>query len=127
MAHVLLVDDCGPIRSALSRYLTLHRHTVTDVSSAREALERVGPDVDVVVTDLTMPGMGGAELLRALGDRGVTAPVILMSGRLPYPDEAAGAAFVLQKPFGPEKLCEAIDRALTGVKRERVAAGAPIS
>lgn len=112
MAHILLVDDHDAVRSALVRYLRLHGHIVTDVASARAALEHAYDPFDVVVTDLKMPGLGGAELVRALRAHDVDAPVILMSGRFPHAEEAAVADFVLQKPFSPEVLCNAIDRVL---------------
>lgn len=112
MAHILLVDDHQAVRSALVRYLRLHGHSVTEVASARAALEHAGESFDVVVTDLKMPGLGGAELVRGLRARGVDAPVVLMSGRFPHAEEAAVADFVLQKPFSPEVLCSTIDRVL---------------
>lgn len=124
MPHILLVDDHHAVRSALVRYLRLRGHTVTDVASAREALERADQGIDVVVTDLQMPGLGGAELARNLRDRNVEAPVILMSGRFPHAEEAAVADFVLQKPFGPEALCKAIDRVLGEASRDGGVAGA---
>lgn len=113
MAHVLLVDDYRPIRSAVTRYLRLYGHTVTEAANFRSALERVDDGVDVVVTALTMPGRSGAELFRALRGRGMTAPVIMMSGRFPAPEEMFGAAFVLQRPFEPMALLHAVDHVLS--------------
>jgi DNA-binding NtrC family response regulator len=112
MARILLVDDDQAVSSALARYLQMHGHLVANVSSARAALDLVNTETDVVITDLSMPGMGGAGLMQALRERAVDAPVILMSGRLPYPEESAGAAYVLHKPFGPDKLVAAIERVL---------------
>lgn len=123
MANVLLVDDHVAVRSAVSRYLTRRGgHEVTEADSGRSALEKVGPDVDVVVTDLEMPGMGGAQLLEALRERGIHAPVILMSGRFPHQEEAARAAYVLLKPFNPQELCDLIDRFARGAPTEDVTA-----
>lgn len=124
MPHILLVDDHTAVRSALVRYLRLHGHAVTDVASARAALEHAEKRFDVVVTDLQMPGLGGAELARSLRIRGVDAPVILMSGRFPHAEEAAVADFVLQKPFGPAALCDAIDHVLGRDSEDGGVAGA---
>lgn len=124
MAHILLVDDHHAVRSALVRYLRLHGHTVTDVDSARAALERAHEPFDVLVTDLQMPGLDGAELARSLRARGVDGPIILMSGRHPDAEEAAVADFVLQKPFGPDALCKAIDGVLGSEPGEGGVAGA---
>lgn len=124
MAHILLVDDHHAVRSALVRYLRLHGHTVTDAASARAALEHADGAFDVVVTDLQMPGQSGAELARSLRARDVACPIIMMSGRLPNAEEAEVADFVLQKPFGPEALCNAIDRVLGSESGEGGVAGA---
>jgi DNA-binding NtrC family response regulator len=113
MAHVLLVDDFRPIRSAMTRYLRLYGHRVTEAANVHSALERVEEGIDVVVTALTMPRRSGAELLQALRDRQVTTPVIMMSGRFPAPEETIGAAFVLQRPFDPLELLYAVDEVLS--------------
>lgn len=118
MTHVLLVDDYRPLRFALARYLRLHGHTVTEVANVRAALEQVGEHVDVVIAALSMPGRSGAELVRALQGRGVRAPVILTSSAFPRPGETSGAAFVLQSPFDPEQVLEALDRVLTSAAAE---------
>lgn len=120
MAHVLLVDDYRPIRSAVTRYLRLHGHTVTEAANVRAALERSDERVDVVVTALAMPGRSGAELLRALRGRGTTVPVIMISGRFPAAEETVGAAFVLQRPFEPMALLHAVDHVLAPETGEAV-------
>lgn len=113
MAHVLLVDDYRPLRFALARYLRLHGHTVTEAASVRAALEQVGEHVDVVAAALSLPGRTGAELLRTLHDRRVRVPVILTASGSPHPGETSRAAFVLNSPFDPEQMLEAIERVLS--------------
>lgn len=113
MAQILIVDDNSALRSALERYLRTRSHLVTSVPDARSALEmleRMPPDV--LVTDLRMPEMDGADLLRSLQSRGIDVPVIMMSGADVRPEETAGAMLVLQKPFGPASLLEAIHTVL---------------
>lgn len=125
MAQILIVDDNSALRSALERYLRTQSHIVSSVPDARTALEtldRMRPDV--VVTDLRMPGMDGAGLLRSLRSREIDVPVILMSGGDVRPEETAGAALVLRKPFGPVNLLDAIHRVLGLETADVDAAGA---
>jgi CheY-like chemotaxis protein len=61
---VLVVDDEQTQRTILSGYLGKRGHTVMEAGSAAEAIKRVSTSpVDVVLTDLKMPGMTGIELL----------------------------------------------------------------
>lgn len=108
MAHILLVHDHQTIRSAITEYLEIFGHRVTSAPRARIALERAGPQIDVVVTDLATPGMGSFRFIQALRERHILAPAILMSGRFPPPEEAAAATCILYKPFSPDQLGEAI-------------------
>lgn len=123
MAHVLLLDDYRPIRSAVTRYLRLYGHTVTEAANVRSALEHADGGVDVVVTALTMPGSSGPELLRVLRDRSVMVPVIMMSGRFPDLGGTRGAAFVLSTPFEPMALLHAVDRVLSSASADAVGHG----
>lgn len=115
MAHTLLVHDHAAIRHAVKGYLERSGHAVTTASSARAALELAGPEIDVVVTDVERPGAGGMDLIHALRQVNLFAPVILMSPRLPHADEEAAAAFVLLKPFGPDELDDALEAVLGDV------------
>jgi CheY-like chemotaxis protein len=64
--RILVVDDVGLIRRQLDHELTRHGHTSISVASAREALSLLKQDttIDVVLTDLLMPGMDGIELFK---------------------------------------------------------------
>ncbi|WP_181010318.1 response regulator transcription factor, partial [Streptomyces sp. SM14] len=108
MAHVLVVEDDPFVRSALIRHLTDAAHTVRSVGSALEALREVAQlEFDVVVLDLGLPDLDGAEALKML--RGVTqVPVIIATAR---DDEREivrllndGADDYLVKPFSVEHL-----------------------
>lgn len=112
MAHTLLVHDHPAIRHAVKGYLERSGHAVTTAPTARAAVELAGPEIDVVVTDIERPGTGGVDLIHALRERNLLAPVILLSGRSPHAEEAATAAFVLLKPFGPDELDDAIKAVL---------------
>ncbi|MFG3584299.1 response regulator transcription factor [Streptomyces sp. NPDC047990] len=108
MASVLVVEDDQFVRSALIRHLTDASHTVRSVGTALEALREVAHfPFDVVILDLGLPDLDGAEALKML--RGITdVPVIVATAR---DDEAEivrllndGADDYLTKPFSVEHL-----------------------
>jgi DNA-binding response OmpR family regulator len=108
MASVLVVEDDQFVRSALIRHLSEAAHTVRSVGTALEALREVAQvGFDVVILDLGLPDLDGAEALKML--RGITdVPVIIATAR---DDEAevvrllnAGADDYLIKPFSVEHL-----------------------
>jgi signal transduction histidine kinase/CheY-like chemotaxis protein len=108
---VLLVEDDRAIRGMLARALRVAGYDVSAAADAEEALALAGrPDarVDVLVTDVMMPGLGGRQLALRLEKERPRLKVLYMSG---YTDDAAfrgalrpGTAF-LQKPFNPSDLC----------------------
>ncbi len=80
---LLVVEDEAPVRQTLAQILSdLNYHALT-ASSAENALELHAAhagQVALVLTDLVMPGMGGLGLVRALRERQVRVPVVMMSG-----------------------------------------------
>ncbi|WP_079169200.1 MULTISPECIES: response regulator transcription factor [unclassified Streptomyces] len=125
MASVLVVEDDQFVRSALIRHLTEAAHTVRSVGTALEALREVAHlRFDVVILDLGLPDLDGAEALKML--RGITdVPVIIATAR---DDEAEivrllndGADDYLTKPFSVEHLSARIAAVL---RRARAAGGA---
>src|SRR5690349_13994800 len=108
MASVLVVEDDQFVRSALIRHLTDAAHTVRSVGTALEALHEVARvGFDVVILDLGLPDLDGAEALKML--RAITdVPVIVATAR---DDEGEivrllndGADDYLVKPFSVEHL-----------------------
>jgi DNA-binding response OmpR family regulator len=108
MANVLVVEDDQFVRSALIRELTERAHVVRSAGTALDALREVTREApDVVVLDLGLPDLDGAEALKML--RGVSdVPVIVATAR---DDETeivrllnAGADDYLIKPFSGEHL-----------------------
>jgi CheY-like chemotaxis protein len=117
MSRVLVVDDDPNLRQLVTIRLEKAGHRVRGADSAAEALsvvaDRGAPDV--VVLDVTMPGMTGLELLPALrrldGCGGL--PAIFLSGRVqPHEVEAGRAldATYLTKPFSAHALTKAVER-----------------
>jgi CheY-like chemotaxis protein len=107
----LVVDDDVVLRRVLRSALAQAGCDVAQVGTGRDALSLASAyELDLIVTDLEMPGMSGLELLRALRQQGCDCPVIVMSGSSDARPElitAAGAAAFLAKPFGLEELQQA--------------------
>jgi CheY-like chemotaxis protein len=103
--RILAVDDEPTVLEALADTLGEDGHRVLTAGGGREALTLLdgGERVDVVITDLGMPGMTGWELARALRTRQPDLPVGLISGWTSSADfsaeEASHVAFVIAKPY----------------------------
>ena len=114
---VLLVDDERNMLLVMQMALEQAGYQILSAARAEEALDHLrNPDLDVIVTDLKMPGMGGQELVvRSHRDR-PDVPVIVATafGSIRSAIECiqAGASDYLTKPFEPEALQFAVDRAV---------------
>jgi CheY-like chemotaxis protein len=107
---ILLIDDEARVRLALADALVALGHTVLQAPGGRDGLEQLerGERVDVVITDLGMPGMNGWEVARAVKARWSDLPVGLvtgwpMGGEL-TPEEVGRVDFVIAKPYTLEGL-----------------------
>jgi CheY-like chemotaxis protein len=111
MARVLVVDDERQVRELLREFLTTVGDDVATAASGPEALEVVsGFRPDVILIDMVMPGMSGADVLDALRRSGLTMPVILISGQpIEMPE---GFVALLRKPFDLRKLAEVVTAAV---------------
>jgi PAS domain S-box-containing protein len=118
--RILVVDDEEPVRRTLVRYLSRRGHRVDQAAEGAQALEMVdrpdGKSYDVILSDLRMPGMGGAELLerlRARGD-GVDQRVVFITGDAASADSAQLLARlgvpVLNKPFELDRVAAVVER-----------------
>ena len=84
-ARVLIVDDEPSVLSALSRTLGRSGHRVEKAASGDEALAALeGGGIDVVVSDMRMPGMSGAELLERIAARWPKVMRILITGHADF-------------------------------------------
>ncbi|MDO8630784.1 MAG: ATP-binding protein, partial [Phycisphaerales bacterium] len=117
---ILVVDDEEPFRRYVVEVLSREGYTVFSAPDARRALVLVDaqPDrIDLLLTDLAMPGMSGTTLASRLSH----LPVVFMSGFFTGADEVGDRPFV-QKPFTPDELLAAVERALpaaTSIKQPR--------
>jgi CheY-like chemotaxis protein len=85
--------------------------TATDGAAGLEIIDSV--PVDAVLVDLTMPRMGGAEVVTALRERRPGLPIIVCSG-FDRDGRASGADAYLPKPFRLETLGNALTKVLSG-------------
>ena len=102
--RVLLVDDHPEMRAILSSVIPhfCPHATIAEASDGAEALRAVGQQrPDLVITDVQMPVMGGAELIRALRAQGMAMPILAASSEPIFAKGilAAGATHFLPKPF----------------------------
>ena len=77
---MLIVDNEDATRTLLRTFLLQKGYAVRDAATGAEALDLVGGDVDIVLLDLMMPGLGGVGILRTMRAAGHRQPVILLTG-----------------------------------------------
>ena len=98
---ILVVDDESLLLTMAETILTDFGYRVLAASNGQKALDLLdqpGVAVDLVITDLVMPGMGGRELMEKIHQRDRQLPIICMSGYVVAEDQHPGAGY-LQKPF----------------------------
>lgn len=106
---ILCVDDERVSLKVRSRVLEKAGHEVIQADSAAEALEILrSRSVDLVLTDLLMPGMTGAELAREVKKLRPNLPVVLFSGVNEMPPEDSQADLFMSKLEGPVFMCEKV-------------------
>jgi len=115
---VLLVDDELAVRKLVARILARRGYTVLEAENGEDALRVAGEHgapIDLVLTDLVMPGMGGAEVATQLRLLWPRMRVIYMSG---YGEEdlsthgVTAPAMFLSKPFRPDDVVAKVGEAL---------------
>ena len=117
--RILVVDDEEAVRSVVARSLQAEGYEVLRAREGREALrelEEIGGAVDLVITDLVMPGVGGVQLARELALRYPDLPLVWMSGHpreKEFPREMPGKyQTFLMKPVPPDVLLDTVSRVL---------------
>jgi DNA-binding NarL/FixJ family response regulator len=124
MERILIVDDDGTLRMALSRYLEKRGYDVQSAASGTEALTAFEQDPpDLVVSDVMMPEMDGFEFCRRLraSRSGQLVPFIFLSSKGEIEDRvhghAIGADDYVAKPFEPRELLAKIEAQLERSRR----------
>jgi DNA-binding NtrC family response regulator len=112
-ARILLVDDEAPLLDLLKRYLERMGYQVEACLTPEEALEHFETDpaaYSLVLTDLTLPGISGEQMIERMRARHPKMRAIIVSG-YPYEPQHKCTGF-LQKPFLPKMLAELIEKML---------------
>ncbi len=124
MAHVLIVDDELNIRKVLAAMLKREGYEATMAADGEQALAVLArTPVDVVVTDLVMPRLGGMELLKRVSTEFPDVPVIVITAHGSVDSAVAalkaGAFDYITKPFEQEELKKVIAKAARAHDLER--------
>src|SRR4051812_7940402 len=121
---ILVADDEQNLRRVLVAMLRRDGHDVVQAASGVEAIERLA-DVDVVITDLRMPGADGMEVLRTAARTFPQVPVIMITayGSVGQAVEAikAGAFDYIEKPFEQDSIRTIVEKAIGQAAANRMA------
>jgi CheY-like chemotaxis protein len=116
--RLLVIDDESSIRMFVRSIFENKGCSITVAASGRDGLRFAKTDkYDVIITDMVMPDMGGAELIAELRKGGMDTPIIAITG---YSDGEANLDFaknykvdcVVYKPFIAKELCDAVDQVI---------------
>lgn len=116
-ARVLVVEDNGDMRTAVSQYLSDNGYIVHSASSAESALEKKYPSsTDIAILDISLPGMTGLTLTKVLKEQGFDGPIIAITARDTVEDKIIGLETgmddYLVKPFDLRELVARINAQL---------------
>jgi PAS domain S-box-containing protein len=121
---VLVVEDQTEVREYAATALRAYGYQVMEAANAEEALlvcEREGERIDLILTDVVMPGLSGRELADRLKQRGYGIKVLFMSGHtddmILHHGVLRKEAEFIQKPFGPGQLAMKVREMLRAADR----------
>jgi DNA-binding NtrC family response regulator len=117
VATILLIEDNERMAEVLARHMEMEGHAVVLVADGEKGIEEFRRQkVDLVLTDLKLPGKSGLEVLQAVKDENPMVPVVVMTayGTIESAVKAVkeGAFDFLQKPVDPDHLLIIIGKAL---------------
>jgi two-component system response regulator AtoC len=123
-AKILVADDEQNLRRVLAALLRRDGHEIVQAANGLEAIERLA-DVDVVITDLRMPGADGMEVLRTANKNHPHVPVIMITayGSVGQAVEAikAGAFDYIEKPFEQDSIRVIVEKAIGQASANKLA------
>lgn len=115
MGHLLVIEDDADVRALIRRHLEKAGHSVTEAADGDTGLQlfRALP-IDIVMTDIVMPGQDGLEIIRAVTELRPSTNIIAISGQMTQTGtllnaaKALGACCVLRKPFTRQDLLRTV-------------------
>jgi two-component system, cell cycle response regulator CpdR len=117
MATILVVDDDHDVRDTISAIIRSAGHKVASAADGEDALDLLDSDfpLDLLVTDIVMPGMNGLHLAKLVRERRPTVRILYISGFSQSPEVVSGQRFgkLLSKPILPKDLRREVADALT--------------
>jgi len=121
---ILLIEDDDSVREIARRVLTHAGYTVIEARYGSEALDLAGdhPHIDLVLSDVVMPGLSGPEVVQRLRAARADIVPLFMSGYAPESEGPLDGAELVRKPFTGQELLAAIRRALDSDATEQNAA-----
>lgn len=126
-AQILIVDDELIVRNLCGHILSASGFRTLKAENGKQALEVFhgrNREIDLILSDVSMPIMNGLEFVRAVFQSDPHANVILMSGYQPYdtvPEELERVCKLLRKPFAPGALVTAVKDCLGSRVADRAA------
>lgn len=121
-ATVLVVDDQEDVREVAVSQLEVLGYNVVQAATGRTALDLLGrvDGIDLLIADYAMPGMSGAELMRAVRARCPALPIVIVTGYVETGGVGGqiGDAILLKKPYRISELGASVELALRR-KRDR--------
>ena len=108
IAHILVVDDDGGIRSLVKKYLNENKFLVTTAENAEDASKKIKLiKFDLIILDIMMPGQNGLEFIQE-NRKKIETPIILLTAKGEATERVegleVGADDYLPKPFEPKEL-----------------------
>ena len=107
--RVLIVDDNRSIRTMVADYLKSNGYDVVEAIDGIQGLDKgLSSAPNVIILDVVMPGIDGFKLCQLLREKGVSAPIIMLTEKATIEDKVTGFSFgaddYLAKPFSPLEL-----------------------
>jgi DNA-binding NtrC family response regulator len=126
-ARILVIDDEAVVCLSCTRILQPEGYLVDTRQNPEEGVRAaLTTEYDVILLDMVMPRIDGLEVLRRLRSAGVASEVVIVTGYSSVPNAVSamreGAADYVSKPFTPDELKAAVERALARSGRRTVAA-----
>jgi DNA-binding response OmpR family regulator len=114
--NILVVDDEIAVLKYMVTILTRHGyevHSASDASAALQLVEQLSCGLNLLITDVAMPGVSGDQLVRSLRRMCPYVDVLVVSGALQEGNKGLVNCPVLKKPFLPTALTAAVNEILS--------------